>query len=112
MVGLVGTMIHSIKAQSAAHLPIGLWIALAMTFSLALALRLLRNSRGALYLMTLSLWGTLLWLSQRHGAGSFVIVGNDVGNLWVYGSLIACGVVILFPRIRPGVWRKNASGHR
>jgi N-acetyl-1-D-myo-inositol-2-amino-2-deoxy-alpha-D-glucopyranoside deacetylase len=112
MVGLVGTMIHSIKAQSAAHLPIGLWIALAMTFSLALALRLLRNSRGALYLMTLSLWGTLLWLSQRHGAGSFVIVGNDVGNWWVYGSLIACGVVILFPRIRPGVWRKNASGHR
>lgn len=112
MVALVGTMIHSIRSQGAGHLPIGLWIALTMTFALALALRLLRNSRGALYLMTLSLWGTLLWLSQRHGAGSFVIAGNDVGNWWVYGSLIACALVILFPRIRPGVWRKNASGHR
>jgi N-acetyl-1-D-myo-inositol-2-amino-2-deoxy-alpha-D-glucopyranoside deacetylase len=112
LVGIVGTMIHSVRAQSNPNLTIGLWIALTMTFCLALALRLLRSSRGALYLMTLSLWGTLLWLSQRHGTGSFVIMGNDVGTWWTYGSLIACGLVILFPRIRPGVWRKSASGHR
>jgi N-acetyl-1-D-myo-inositol-2-amino-2-deoxy-alpha-D-glucopyranoside deacetylase len=112
MVGLVGTMIHGIRASNAGHWPFGLWIALAMTFALALSLRLLRNSRGALYLMTMSLWGTLLWLSQRHGGGSVAIVGNEVGTWWVYGSLIACALVILFPRIRPGVWRKNASGHR
>ncbi len=112
MVGIVGTMIHSIRASNAEHWPIGLWIALSMTFALALALRLLRNSRGALYLMTLSLWATLLWLSQRQGGGSVAILGNDVGTWWVYGSLISCGLVILFPRIRPGVWRKNASGHR
>jgi N-acetyl-1-D-myo-inositol-2-amino-2-deoxy-alpha-D-glucopyranoside deacetylase len=105
-------MIHGVRAQSDPNLTIGLWIALTMTFCLALALRLLRNSRGALYLMTLSLWGTLLWLSKPQGTGSFVIINNDVGNWWVYGSLIACGLVILFPRIRPGVWRKSASGHR
>ena len=112
MVGIVGTMIHGIRASNAQHWPIGLWIALAMTFTLAVALRLLRNSRGALYLMALSLWGTLLWLSNRQGGGSVAILGNEVGTWWVYGSLIACGLVILFPRIRPGVWRKNASGHR
>jgi N-acetyl-1-D-myo-inositol-2-amino-2-deoxy-alpha-D-glucopyranoside deacetylase len=112
LVGIVGTMIHGVRAQSDPNLTIGLWIALTMTFCLALALRLLRNSRGALYLMTLSLWATLLWLSKPQGTGSFVIINNDVGNWWVYGSLIACGLVILFPRIRPGVWRKSASGHR
>ncbi len=112
LVGLVGTMIHGIRASNSEHWPFGLWIALGMTFALALSLRLLRNSRGALYLMTLSLWGTLIWLSQRQGGGSVAIVGNETGTWWVYGSLIACALVILFPRIRPGVWRKNASGHR
>lgn len=112
MLGVVGTMIHAIRASNAEHSPIGMWIALGMTFALALSLRLLRNSRGALYLMTLSLWGTLLWLSQRQSGGSVAILANEVGTWWVYGSLIACALVILFPRIRPGVWRKNASGHR
>jgi len=112
MLGIVGTMIHSIRASNEQHWPFGLWIALGMTFSLALALRLLRNSRGALYLMTLSLWGTLTWLAQRQGGGSVAIAGNDVGTWWVFGSLGLCALVILFPRIRPGVWRKNASGHR
>jgi N-acetyl-1-D-myo-inositol-2-amino-2-deoxy-alpha-D-glucopyranoside deacetylase len=83
-----------------------------MTYSLAIALRLLRNSRGALYLMTLSLWGTLFWLSIRQGGGSVAILNNDVGNWWAYGSVLGCFLIILFPRIRPGVWRKSASGHR
>ena len=112
LVGLVGTMIHGIRASNAQHWPFGLWIALGMTFALALSLRLLRNSRGALYLMTLSLGGTLSWLSSRQGGGSVAIVANNLGNWWVYGSLGLCALVILFPRIRPGVWRKNASGHR
>ena len=112
IVGLVGTMIHGIRASNSQHWPFGLWIALGMTFALAISLRLLRNSRGALYLMTLSLWGTLIWLSQRQGGGSVAIVANELGNWWVFGSLGLCALVILFPRIRPGVWRKNASGHR
>ena len=112
IVGLVGTMIHGIRASNSQHWPFGLWIALGMTFALAISLRLLRNSRGALYLMTLWLWGTLIWLSQRQGGGSVAIVANELGNWWVFGSLGLCALVILFPRIRPGVWRKNASGHR
>lgn len=112
LIAIAGTLMHSIKASSPEHWPIGLWISLTLVWSLALALRLLRNSRGALYLMTLSLWGTLFWLAQRQSGGSIAILNNDVGNWWAYGSVIGCVVVIMFPRIRPGVWRKNASGHR
>lgn len=112
LLAITGTMIHTIRASNAQHTEIGLIIALTMTYSLALALRLLRNSRGALYLMTLSLWATLFWLSFRHGGGSVAILNNQVGNWWAYGSVLGCFVIILFPRIRPGVWRKSASGHR
>jgi len=112
LVAVAGTMIHSIKASNPEHWPIGLWIALTIVWSLALALRLLRNSRGALYLMTLTLWGTLFWLSQRSSGGSVAILNNQVGNWWAYGSVLGCLLVIIFPRIRPGVWRKSASGHR
>jgi N-acetyl-1-D-myo-inositol-2-amino-2-deoxy-alpha-D-glucopyranoside deacetylase len=111
-VGFGGTMVHSIRASNAENWPIGLWVALAATFGLAVALRLLRNSRGALYLMTLTLWGTVFWLSQQQPGGSIAILNNEVGTWWAYGSVIASALVILFPRIRPGVWRKNASGHR
>jgi N-acetyl-1-D-myo-inositol-2-amino-2-deoxy-alpha-D-glucopyranoside deacetylase len=110
MVAIVGTMIHRVNTSD--HLPIGLWIALAMTFTLAVALRLLRSSRGALNLMTLSLFVTLYWLAGRHSGGSVAILGDSVGTWWAYGSVIGCALVIIFPRIRPGVWRKNASGHR
>lgn len=112
LLAIVGTMIHAIRASNEQHTPFGLIIALVMTYSLAIALRLLRNSRGALYLMTLSLWGTLFWISIRQGGGSVAILNNDVGNWWVYGSVLGCFLIILFPRIRPGVWRKSASGHR
>lgn len=112
LLAIVGTMIHAIRASNEQHTPFGLIIALVMTYSLAIALRLLRNSRGALYLMTLSLWGTLFWLSIRQGGGSVAILNNDVGTWWAYGSVLGCFLIILFPRIRPGVWRKSASGHR
>ncbi len=112
LVAIAGTMMHSIRASNPEHWPIGLWISLTMVWSLAVALRLLRNSRGALYLMTLTLWGTLLWLSQRQSGGSIAILNNEAGNWWAYGSVIGCVLIIMFPRIRPGVWRKNASGHR
>ena len=112
LLAVAGTMIHSIRASNAEHTPIGLLIALVMVWALALALRLLQRSRGPLYLMTLSLWGTLMWLSMRNGGGSVAILGDFAGTWWTYGSLIGCALVILFPRVRPGVWRKSAGGHR
>jgi N-acetyl-1-D-myo-inositol-2-amino-2-deoxy-alpha-D-glucopyranoside deacetylase len=109
---IAGTMMHTIRASNPEQWAIGLWISLGIVWSLAVALRLLRNSRGALYLMTFSLWATLFWLSMRQGGGSVAILNNEVGNWWAYGSVIGCAVVIIFPKIRPGVWRKSASGHR
>lgn len=112
LLGVTGTLLHSVKATDSANTPIGLVIALVMTFALAIALRMLRNSRGALYLMSLSLIGTVFWLSRQTDEGDALIVDNDLGNAWIYGSLIICAVVILFPKLHPGTWGKNASGHR
>lgn len=112
LTGFAGTLLHSVTASDEARTPIGLWVALVMTFALALALRVLRNSRGALYLMSFTLAGTVFWLSRPSEAGDALIIDNQAGNWWVYGSLIICAVVILFPKIRPGTWGKNASGHR
>lgn len=112
LTGFAGTLLHSVTASDTARTPIGLWVALVMTFALALALRVLRNSRGALYLMTFTLAATVFWLSRPSPAGDALIIDNQAGNWWVYGSLIICVLVILFPKIRPGTWGKNASGHR
>jgi N-acetyl-1-D-myo-inositol-2-amino-2-deoxy-alpha-D-glucopyranoside deacetylase len=112
LLGFAGTLLHSVTASDDARTPIGLAVALVMTFSLAVALRLLRNSRGALYLMSFTLAGTVFWLSRPSAAGDALIIDNEAGNIWIYGSLIICAVVILFTKLRPGTWAKNASGHR
>lgn len=112
LLALAGTMMHQVRANDAAQTPIGLIVALVMTASLAVALRLLRRSRGALYLITATLVATVLWLSQRQPGGELFIPGNDAGNIWAYGSMIICALVILFPKIQPGAWRRSSRGHR
>ena len=112
LLGLAGTLLHSIRATTSDHYPIGLVIALIMVGALALALRLLRSSRGALYLMTAAFIGTVFWLAQRQPGGEVLILGDQIGDTWAYGSMVICAVVMLFPRLRPGTWRRSASGHR
>lgn len=112
LLGLAGTLLHSIKTTDAAHFPIGVTVALTMVASLAIALRLLRNSRGALYLLTASFISTVYWLSQEQPGGEVLIVANQVGDTWVYGSMAICAFVMLFPRLNPSSWRRSASGHR
>ena len=112
LLGLAGSLLHSVQVSPTDHFPIGLIVAFTMVASLALALRLLRNSRGALYLLTLSFVSTVFWLSQNQPGSDVIIYGNEVGNIWAYGSAAICGLVMLFPRLRPGTWRRSASGHR
>lgn len=112
LLGFAGTMLHQVQANDTSATPIGLIVALVMTASLALALRLLRRSRGALYLVTATLSATVLWLAQRQPGGELFIPGNDAGNIWAYGSIGICALVILFPRIKPGAWRRSSRGHR
>jgi N-acetyl-1-D-myo-inositol-2-amino-2-deoxy-alpha-D-glucopyranoside deacetylase len=112
LVGLAGTMMHQVRANDAGQTAIGLIVALVMTSSLAISLRLLRRSRGALYLVTATLAATVFWLAQRQPGGELFIPGNDVGNIWAYGSIGIFGLVIMFPKVQPGAWRRSSRGHR
>jgi N-acetyl-1-D-myo-inositol-2-amino-2-deoxy-alpha-D-glucopyranoside deacetylase len=108
----VGAMLHTITADDAASTPIGLYVALGITALLALALRLLRESRGALYLMTLTLAASLLWLSDESNPTGFSVAKNELGTWWFYGSLGICAVVMLFPRLNTRSLKRGTSGHR
>ena len=112
LLGLAGTLMHQVKTSSTEHTPIGLIVALISVGAVALALRLLRSSRGALYLTSLTFGLTVFQLAQRQGGGEVLIPANNVGTIWAYGSIILCAVIILFPQIRPAAWRRSASGHR
>lgn len=112
LAGFAGTMLHQIRGGSAAGFPIGLWVALVSITSLALAIRLLRRSRGALYLMSASFIATVYLLALEQPGGELFIPNNDLGIIWSYGSIGICALVILFPRVRPGTWRRSSRGHR
>lgn len=112
LVGLAGTMMHQVKANDASQTAIGLIVALVMTASLAISLRLLRRSRGALYLVTATLAATVFWLAQRQPGGELFIPGNNAGNIWAYGSIGIFALVIMFPKVQPGAWRRSSRGHR
>lgn len=110
LLGVAGTLLHQVRATDGNT--IGLLVALVMTGSLALAIRLLRRSRGALYLLAATFAATIFWLSQPQSDGTLFIPGNEIGNIWAYGSLGLVAAIILFPNIRPGSWRKSARGHQ
>jgi N-acetyl-1-D-myo-inositol-2-amino-2-deoxy-alpha-D-glucopyranoside deacetylase len=112
LLGIAGTLLHQVRATDEAGTSIGLIVALIMTGSLALAIRLLRSSRGALYLLAATFALTIFWLSQPQSDGSLLIPGNDLGSIWAYGSLGLVAAIILFPNIRAGSWRKSARGHQ
>ena len=107
-----GTMLHQVRANDPAQTQLGLIVALIMTASIALGLRLMRRSRGALYLLTAGLSATIFWLSQRQPGGELFIPGNDIGTFWAFGSIGICAFIILFPRVQPGAWRRSSRGHR
>jgi N-acetyl-1-D-myo-inositol-2-amino-2-deoxy-alpha-D-glucopyranoside deacetylase len=112
LLGVAGTLLHQVRATDDSGTAIGLIVALIMTGSLALAIRLLRRSRGALYLLAATFASTIFWLSQPQSDGTLLIPGNDSGNIWAYGSLGLIAAIILFPNIRAGSWRKSARGHQ
>ena len=112
LMAFAGTMLHNVTASDPNRTPIGLIVGLALTASLALALRLLRESRGALYLMSLTFTATLLWLGRKSADGDVVIANNLNGQWWFYGSIVICFAIMMFPRLKPGSFKRSASGHR
>ena len=114
LVGIAGTLLH--RSVDGSGFPIGLVVALSMVGSLALALRMLRNSRGALYLMSFSLIATVFLMAQRQPGGELFITtelgGNffdSVGNLWAYGSIVLVGLIMVFPQLRGSAWKQQAN---
>lgn len=114
LVGIAGTLLH--RSVDGSGFPIGLVVALAMVASLALALRLLRNSRGALYLMSFSLIITVFLMAQRQPGGELFITTNlegnffeSVGNLWAYGSIVLVGLIMVFPELKGSAWKQQAN---
>ena len=110
LTGITGTMLHLSRTQDG--VPIGLAIALIIVIALALALRTLRRSRGALYLMVVSFIATILQLAQPQDEGSQFFMNSTLSSWWLYGSIAALAVIVLFPRIQPTAWNRSASGHR
>ena len=110
LIGVSGTMLHLTKTVEG--VPIGLLIAFVMVGSMALALRVLRRSRGALYLMALAFIITVLQMAQKQPNGSQYVTNNDLSTYWVYGSIGLLALIVVFPRIRKATWSKSASGHR
>ncbi len=102
MVAMAGTLLH--QSSLANGFAIGLWLALTMVGSLALALRLLRNSRGALYLTSAALTVTVFWLTLNQVTGEVLIPANENGLIWAYGSIAACFLVMLFPNLTGRNW--------
>ena len=111
LLAFAGTLLHRDNTSGVGQAPIGLIVALVMTGSLGLGLRLLRSSLGALYLMTLAFYVSI-WYFANGRPSSPLIQGDWIGSWWTYGSVILLAIIILFPRLRPKTWSKSASGHR
>ena len=111
LLAVAGTMLHRIHTSGADAMPVGLIVALLMTGSLGLGLRLLRSSLGALYLMTLAFYVSI-WYFASGRPNNPLIAGDSLGNWWSFGSICLLAIIILFPRLRPKTWSKSASGHR
>ena len=112
LMAMAGTLMHQVLASNPERTPIGLIVALISVASVSLSLRLLRSSRGALYLTSITFGVTVFTLAQRQVGGEVLIPANDVGNIWAFGSIAICAAIILFPQIHPSSWRKSAAGHR
>jgi len=106
---LVGTMLH--LSRTTEGMPIGLVLALIVVGALALALRVLRRSRGALYLMALAFIVTMVQFSHGQG-GSHLVTNSHISEYWFYGSIALLAVIVVFPRIQKATWSRSAGGHR
>lgn len=111
LIAIAGTMLHLIKAADTSA-QIGLMVALLLVGSVSLALRILRRSRGALYLFSAAFWATLYYLVRtQETGGEQTFVGAD-SQWWVWGSTAVIVAILLFPKIQPATWSKSANGHR
>jgi N-acetyl-1-D-myo-inositol-2-amino-2-deoxy-alpha-D-glucopyranoside deacetylase len=108
LLGYAGAYVHNLQANNASQSPLGLYLALGATASIAFGLRTLRHSRGALYLLNAGMTIALWWLSRNETFGAFI---NDdkYGNRYILFAMIICAVAAVFPRINLAKWRARTN---
>jgi N-acetyl-1-D-myo-inositol-2-amino-2-deoxy-alpha-D-glucopyranoside deacetylase len=103
-----GAYVHNILADNDRHSPLGLYLALGATASIAFGLRTWRNSRGALYLLNAGMTIAIWWMSRHETFGAF-IADDKYGNRYIWFAMLICGVAAVFPKIDLAKWRARSQ---
>jgi N-acetyl-1-D-myo-inositol-2-amino-2-deoxy-alpha-D-glucopyranoside deacetylase len=108
LLGYAGAFVHNILADNERHSPLGLYLALGATASIAFGLRTFRNSRGAIYLLNVGMAISIWWLSRNETFDAF-IANDKYGNRYVFFALAICIVAAVFPKIDVAKWRARSK---
>jgi hypothetical protein len=95
-------------ADNDRHSPLGLYLALGATASIAFGLRTFRNSRGALYLLNAGMTIAIWWMSRHETFGAF-IADDKYGNRYIWFAMLICVVAAVFPKIDLAKWRARTQ---
>ena len=108
LLGYAGAFVHNILAANDRQSPLGLYLALGATASIAFGLRTFRNSRGAIYLLNAGMIIAIWWLSRNKTFDAF-IADDKYGNRYVFFALAICIVAAVFPKIDVAKWRARSK---
>ena len=108
LLGYAGAFVHNILAANDRQSPLGLYLALGATASIAFGLRTFRNSRGAIYLLNAGMIIAIWWLSRNKTLDAF-IADDKYGNRYVFFALAICIVAAVFPKIDVAKWRARSK---
>lgn len=108
LLAYAGAYVHNILADNDRHSPLGLYLALGATASIAFGLRTWRNSRGALYLLNAGMTIAIWWMSRHETFGAF-IADDKYGNRYIWFAMLICGVAAVFPKIDLAKWRARSQ---
>jgi N-acetyl-1-D-myo-inositol-2-amino-2-deoxy-alpha-D-glucopyranoside deacetylase len=108
ILGYAGAFVHNVVAANDRQSPLGLYLALGATASIAFGLRTWRHSRGALYLLNAGMIISIWWLSRNETFDAF-IADDRYGNRYVLFALAICIVAAVFPKIDVAKWRARSK---
>ena len=108
LLGYAGAFVHNVLAANDRQSPLGLYLALGATASIAFGLRTFRNSRGAIYLLNAGMIIAIWWLSRNKTFDAF-IADDKYGNRYVFFALAICIVAAVFPKIDVAKWRARTK---
>jgi N-acetyl-1-D-myo-inositol-2-amino-2-deoxy-alpha-D-glucopyranoside deacetylase len=108
LLGYAGAFVHNVLAANDRQSPLGLYLALGATASIAFGLRTFRNSRGAIYLLNAGMMISIWWLSRNETFDAF-IANDKYGNRYVFFALAICIVAAVFPKIDVAKWRARSK---